>query len=58
MMCDAKGVRGNRGRVMDGGVDAVREPLMMRRKRASVIITYIHTRPDPSDGSKTVQAGK
>ena len=36
-----------------GEMDAVREPLM-RRKRASVMITYIHTRPDPSDSRRTV----
>ena len=41
MMCNAKGVRGNRGRVMDGGVDAMRA--LDDASKASIGDYYIHT---------------
>jgi hypothetical protein len=34
------------------------EPLMRCKREMSPTITDIRTRPDPSDGSKIVQAGK
>ena len=42
MMCNAKGLGGTGKVVRRWGECSEREPLM-RRKRASVMITYIHT---------------